>query len=105
MTYEQAVNKLEELALDGSDQLIPAVEALPHVDRQKIWRMVRGGELPAVRLRGEFQTTKEIAVHFFRIHIRVTRPAKEVVVKENRKQQIDEAIKQVMNSTKRKSRV
>jgi len=104
MTYEQAVTKLEELALEGSDQLIPATQALPHVDRQKIWRLVHSGQLPAVRL-GEFKTTKEIAVHFFRIHIRVTRPAKETVVKENRKQQIDEAIKQVMNSTKRKSKV
>jgi hypothetical protein len=101
MTYQDAINQLEALALKGSDKLISAVKALPALNGQKVWRMIRSGKLPAIKLT-EYKTTKEIAEHFFLLSIRPARlDQPSPVVAANRKQEINEACKRVLTRSKR----
>ena len=70
MTYDQAISKLQELALAGSSELKRATDLLPVLDRQQVYRLIKAGKLPVVKL-GEYKTTKAIAAEFFKEYIRV----------------------------------
>lgn len=99
MTYAQAITKLEELALAGSKELVRATDTLPALDRQQVYRMIKAGKLPVVRL-GEFKTTRSIAAEFFKQHIRVNTKASQAETKASpdRVQQVEEARKRVFGT-------
>jgi len=100
MKYEQAVEQIKEAALRGDSDVINARHALPSQPRHLVYRMIKQGLIPAVRLAGKILTIETLAAGFFADSIQpacaVQPKAKPVRAKGSRMQQIKDAEAKVL---------
>ena len=100
MTYAQAVNHLQGLAIVGDEALVPAVDLVPSLGSSSVYRMISLKQIPAIKIAGKWKTTRDLFVLFWK---RTMLPAKQsqeirLALPDQRKVEIEEARAKVMGA-------
>ena len=98
MTFQQAISKLQDLAIEGSPDLVAAVEITTALKPCSVYRLIERQQIPAVKVAGSWKTTKALFQMFWK---RTMVPVKESQVirlaqGNQRKLEIEEARAKVL---------
>lgn len=103
MTFPQAIQHLQNLAVDGSADLVPAVGVVDALKPCSVYRMIERQQIPAVKVAGTWKTTRALFVLFWK---RTMVPTKEsqtirLSTEQTRRQQIEAAREMVLKGSAR----